>query len=366
MVGLVVWGRRAGSPEEGGTVDREQVRAAFEEPEEFTTSPLYRCLSRTVAATGQLLDLACQGRPGQYPTFLFYGAVHLLLFAGIDHPLARSYPSIAGERTLPPERAGPALVSFGREHAAELADTIRTRLVQTNQVQRAIGLRLGLSVIAGELPGPVHVIEAGASAGLNLRFDRYGYRLNGRQFGDPAAPVQLPAECHGQEPQPDLDRQPAIASVLGIDLHPVDATDPGERAWLQALVWPENHRQRALLTTALELAAADPPPILAGDVVDVLPGIAGTLPAGQPRVVFHSATRLHVPASRLAAFDAAIERAGDTGPMWWLSIEDAPDAQSRPRTARRGPALQLRRPGAAVAETIAIVDGHLAWIEMCG
>ena len=125
-------------------MDREQVRAAFANPKEFTTSPLYRCLSPTVAATGPLLDLACQGRPGQYPTFLFFGAVHLLLLAGTDHPLARFYPSIAGERALPPEHAGPALVSFGREHAAELAETIRTRLVQTNQVQRAIGLRLGL------------------------------------------------------------------------------------------------------------------------------------------------------------------------------------------------------------------------------
>jgi len=346
-------------------VDREQVRAAFADPREFTTSPLYRCLSRTVAATGQLLDLACQGRPGQYPTFLFFGAVHLLLLAGTEHPLARFYPSLAGERALPPEGAGPALVSFGRDHAAELAETIRTRLVQTNQVQRAIGLRLGLSVIADEVSGPVHVIEVGTSAGLNLRFGRYGYRLNGRRFGDPASPVQLAAECHGQQPEPDLDRQPAIASVLGIDLQPVDPAEPAERAWLQALVWPENHRQRALLTTALELAAADPPPILAGDVIDVLPGIAGALPAGQPRVVFHAATRMHVPTSRLAAFDAAIERAGDTGPLWRLSIEDAPQATSQPRTARQGTALQLRRPGAAAAETIAIVDGHLAWIEMC-
>ncbi len=41
--------------------DREQVRAAFENPGEFTTSPFYRCLSRTVAATGQLLDLAPGG-----------------------------------------------------------------------------------------------------------------------------------------------------------------------------------------------------------------------------------------------------------------------------------------------------------------
>jgi hypothetical protein len=345
--------------------DREQVRAAFEDPAEFTTSPLYRCLSHTVARTDALLDLACLGQPGQYPTFLFFGAVHLLLLAGADHPLARFYPSVAGERALPPEGAGPALVSFCREHAAELAAAIGTRLVQTSQVQRATGLRLGLSVIADEVPGPVHVIEVGASAGLNLRFGRYGYRLGGRQFGDPSSPVQLAAECHGPEPVPDLDHLPAIASVLGIDLHPVDAADPAERAWLAALVWPENHRQRALLAVALELAAADPPPVLAGDVIDVLPRIAGTLPAGQPRVVFHSATRLHVPAGRLAAFDAAIERAGDTGPLWWLSIEDAPPPESRPPSARQGPALKLRRPGAVSADTLAIVDGHLAWIEMC-
>jgi hypothetical protein len=346
-------------------VDRERVRAAFTDPAEFTTSPLYRCLSRTVAATDQLLDLACLGRPGQYPTFLFFGAVHLLLLGGTRHPLARFYPSIAGPRALPPGGAGPALVSFGREHAAELAATISTRLVQTSQVQRAAGLRLGLSVIAGEVPGPVHLIEAGASAGLNLRFDRYGYRLNGRQFGDPASPVQLAVECHGPGPLPDLDRQPAIASVLGVDLHPVDAADPAERAWLEALVWPENHGQRALLAVALELAAADPPPLRAGDVADVLPAIAGSLPAGQPRVVFHAATRLHVPAGRRAAFDAAIERAGDTGPMWWLSIEGAPDQDARLRAGRRGPALRLRRPGQAAAQTIAVVDGHLRWIEMC-
>ena len=76
-------------------MDREHVREAFENPTEFTTSPLYRALSRTVAATDQLLGLAARGRPGQYPTFLFFGAVHLLLLRGADHPLARHYPSVA-------------------------------------------------------------------------------------------------------------------------------------------------------------------------------------------------------------------------------------------------------------------------------
>ena len=144
--------------------DRETVRRAFQHPGEFTTSPLYRALSRTVAAHDQLLDLAARGRPGQYPTFLFFGAVHLLLLRGAGHPLARFYPSIAGRRALPPGEAGPALVSFGRMFETELGEIISSRLVQTNHVQRALGLRMGLAMIAAAVTGPVHVIEVGASA----------------------------------------------------------------------------------------------------------------------------------------------------------------------------------------------------------
>jgi hypothetical protein len=341
-------------------MDRESVRAAFADPTEFTTSPLYRQLSRTVATTEQLLSLACLGRPGQYPTFLFFGAVHRLLLAGADHPLAAFFPSVAGDAARPPDAdAGRALVSFCARFAAELARTISTRLVQTNHVQRSLGLRLGLSVIAGELPGAAHLIEVGASAGLNLRFGHYGYHVGGGRYGDLSSPVQLTAESRG--PVPDLDALPDIASVLGVDLHPVDVTDPEERAWLEALVWPENHRQRALLGAALELAAADPPPVLAGDAIDVLPGIA--LPAGKPRVVFHCATRMHVPVNRREAFDAAIVRLGETGPLWRLSIEGAPRVDPRPQPARPGALLELRRPG-GTAEPIAIVDGHLDWIEV--
>ncbi len=344
--------------------DRERVRRAFTDPDEFTTSPLYRALSRTVAASDQLLDLAGQGRPGQYPTFLFFGAVHRLLLRGTDHPLARYYPSVAGAQALPAGEAGPALESFGRAYAEELAETIRTRLVQTSVVQRTLALRIGLGAIAALDPAarPLHVIEVGASAGLNLRFDRYGYRLNGRQYGDPDSPVQLIAAVYGETPLPDLDRMPAVGQVLGVDLNPVDATDPDARQWLEALVWPENHAQRELLGRALTLVAADPPPIRAGDAVDVLPQVAAELPVGQARLVFHTATRLHVPQERRAAFDAAIEAVGETGPLWWLSAEHRPDPDPRPHPARNGAALLLRDP-AGTKRTLAVVDGHLRWVE---
>src|SRR3954471_6306826 len=101
--------------------DLATIARRFADTPEFATSPLYQSLARTVATTPALLRLAARGRPGQYPTFLFFGAVHALLLAGVDHELARYYPSIAGTDALPSEQAGPALVEFCAAHEAELA-----------------------------------------------------------------------------------------------------------------------------------------------------------------------------------------------------------------------------------------------------
>ncbi len=93
--------------------------------------------------------------------------------------MVAGYPSVVGAEAAPPDDAPPddagrALRSFCREFRDELLDIICTRLVQTNHVRRARGLRAALAMIAPALSG---TIEVGASAGLLLNFDRYGYRL---------------------------------------------------------------------------------------------------------------------------------------------------------------------------------------------
>lgn len=323
------------------------VRRAFEQPAEFGSSPLYRSLSRTVACDERLLDLASRGRPGQYPTFLFFGAVHRLLLRGADHPLAAYFPSVTRE-VAPASDAGDALRSFCSRYEAELTELIASRLVQTNHVQRALGLRYGLSAIAGRVAGAVHVIEVGASAGLNLRFDRYRYELGGASFGDEASRVRLRADVYGDVPLPDLDVLPEIANVTGVDLAPVDVRDAEARGWLEALIWPENDHQRTLLAAALDDLAPDRPTIHEGDAVDVLPRLAADLPRGEPRVVFHAATRIHVPPDRLAQFDAAVATVGATGPMWRLAIEDE--------------YLRVTHPDGH-EDLLAKADGHLTWLE---
>jgi hypothetical protein len=53
----------------------------------------------------------------------------------------------------------------------------------------------------------------------------------------------------------------------GIDLNPLDVTDPSDRAWLDALVWPEQTDRLELVRAASDMVAADKPVITSGDAL---------------------------------------------------------------------------------------------------
>ncbi len=326
----------------------------------FVSSPLYRSLCRTVAGDRPVLDLLAQRRPGQQPSFLLFGAVHYLLLRGAPHPLGAYYPSLHGAAAADPSGAGPALLDFCRAYRDELAELIRTRLVQTNVVKRSAGLRIALWAVRRRCAQPVHLIEVGASAGIHLHVDRYRYVVGGRTFGRPGAAVTIETQWRGAGPPPDLDDVPAIASRTGVDLHPVPAADAAERRWLRALVWPENQHAADLLMAALESVAADPPAIVAGDAISVCPRLGRSLPPGEPRVVFHAATRMHVPKARRAAFDEAIDSIADGGPLFHAWLEP-PSAPHHGLAVGAGEMLAMHGPGDAAAAALASVDGHLEW-----
>ena len=338
------------------------LQQQFNAVPEFEGSPLYTALARAVAEDDSLLRLAARCRRGQHPTFLFFAAIHYLLLGGAKGELAAFYPSVVGESVRPPEDAGPALRSFCRDHGDEIGELLETRLVQTNAVPRSLALRLGFVAIGRRITGPVHLIEVGASAGIHLRFDRFGYALGDRRFGNLRSPVQIEAACVGQQPTPDLDAVPPLATTSGIDLHPLAATSPDDRRWLEALVWPDNRREADLLQRALGVVASDPPPIRAGDVVDVAPLLAAELPPDEPRVVFQVATRMHVPVERQDAFDAAIALLGNNAPLYRLTLERPLEHDPRPQPARAGNPIYLREPDGTDV-LLAIAGARLDWIE---
>ncbi|HLL65057.1 MAG TPA: DUF2332 family protein [Micromonosporaceae bacterium] len=108
----------------------------------------------------------------------------------------------------------------------------------------------------------------------------------------------------------------------------------------------------------MSVVAADPPRVLRGDAIEIGPDLAAALPRGLPRLVVHTATRIHVPVEARPAFDAAVAAFGETGPMLHLALED--DQRIAP-SGRAG--LGLTATDAGGSRTVAVADGHLAWLE---
>ncbi|MGW1616819.1 DUF2332 family protein, partial [Streptomyces sp. NPDC002285] len=60
----------------------------FADQQAMGLSPLYATLSRAVARTPELLDLAARTQPGQPAPNMLLAAVHHILRRGVKHPLA--------------------------------------------------------------------------------------------------------------------------------------------------------------------------------------------------------------------------------------------------------------------------------------
>ena len=155
-------------------------------------SSLYESLCHSLAEEQDLLALAANARSGQPAPNLFMVAVHWLLTKGAQHTVTEYYPDISPEMTTHGDPY-PIFRSFCLEHGDEIVDLISTRLVQTNVVRRCAVLLPAFAVAMGRDAGqPLSLVEIGASAGLNLLWDRYSYTYSDAQrWGDPDHPVQL-------------------------------------------------------------------------------------------------------------------------------------------------------------------------------
>ena len=164
---------------------------------------------------------------------------------------------------------------------------ILTRSTQTNEPGRCSTL---LPVLA-RLPQPLALIEVGASAGLCLLPDYYGYDYGTLRLAPAAnsgveAPV-FPCVANALTPLPG--RLPAIVWRRGLDLRPIDLADDEEVSWLETLVWPGQEPRLARLRTAIGVARDVRPSVDRGNLLTDLRALAATAPADATLVIFHSA-----------------------------------------------------------------------------
>jgi hypothetical protein len=196
--------------------------------------------------------------------------------------------------------------------------TILERSTQTNEVGRLATL---LPAFALAVPaGPVALIEVGASAGLNLFPDRWGYAWRTAEgLLELGPPPFLTCEVTGVAPLPVA--VPQVSWRGGIDLHPLDVTDADAMAWLETLVWPEQDERRERLAHAVSIARAEPPRIVTGDLLDELPALVAEAAAHGPVVVFHSAVAAYLPGPDRERMHAMLRDLVGDGDCHWVSNE---------------------------------------------
>ena len=275
-------------------------------------SPLYARLAEVVASSDELLRVI--NRVENWPPAnVFFAAVHFLLMRDSDAPLAEFYPSLTSD-PKPTADVGSPFQDFVLRHESEIVALGRTRYTQTNECRRCVAI---LPAIWETALTRFHLLDLGASAGLNLALDGYGYRWNELEW-HPAAALVLETESRGVSPVP---RDIEVLSRTGLDLHPVDATDTEDRLWLDALIWPEHHERRKRLRSALEVAATVEIEFVAGSALEtLLPTLEG-LSGDAPAVVVNSFTLNQFTVDQRELVAESVEQARQRRPVARVSLE---------------------------------------------
>jgi hypothetical protein len=218
-----------------------------------------------------------------------------------------------------PEVAGERWRQWVLAHADETIRECGRRSIQTNEPLRCAALMPALA----EIPGPLALIEVGASAGLCLYPDRYSYAYTTDEGqvarlhpADGPSSVLLESRWVGGSPVPE--HLPEIVWRAGIDLEPLEPAAPDTRAWLTGLVWPGETGRADRIAQALEIAASDPPLLVAADAAsDAVAHLAAQAPAGATVVVTTPGVLVYLPRPERAA---AIARARAAGR--WVTLDD--------------------------------------------
>ena len=217
--------------------------------------------------------------------------------------------------------------------------------------------RFGPGVPRGS--GALALIDVGASAGLNLNFDRYAYRYlrAGREvlrWGRGAARVQLEADLRGPGTLPEPSEEIPVASRDGIDVNPIDLADRDELLWLRALIWPEHVERHGQLVDAAAELKDSPIRLHRGDATRDLSHLLERVPAEVALVVYSTIALYQIPRDGRRRITEALEALSRERPVWRVALEGV-----------HPPSLTLTRyrDGSGDTELLAKASPHGWWIE---
>ncbi|WP_424944805.1 DUF2332 domain-containing protein [Aliiroseovarius crassostreae] len=280
------------------------------------TARVLRLLAQNLAPGTALTDrmFAWEGNMGAFgqsvPLRLLAG-LHALVLSGKCAELIKAYPPnpAPDDATL-----WTALETALRDHADHLNHWLDNP-PQTNEVRRAAVLIAAGHWLAGHYGLPIHMSELGASGGLNLMWDHFALEVPGTRLGPQNAAVVLTPDWQGDLPTGPC---PDILDRRGVDLIPLDARDPDDALRLISYLWADQPERLTRTRAAIEVLDAD---VDRGDAAQWLEGRLAETGPDHLTLIYHTIAWQYFPPDTQNRCHAAIEAAGQRGPVAHLAME---------------------------------------------
>ena len=325
----------------------------FADEECIGSSELYEVLSRSIAEDDALLSITSKTRREQPVPNMLFGAVHYLLQKTDSDELARFYPDLT-HHPEPPADAFAPFRQFCIGHEHEITALLSTNLVQTNAVRRCAYLYpvfCRVSEISESLP--LAIVEIGTSAGLQLCFDQYFYRIDDElTYGYPDSALEISSSFRGNKVPTHLDVPPTVQRRIGVDLNIIDLADEEDEAWLHALIWPEHHERRAYLDKAIEITKEMNLELVEGDGTELLPSIVESIEDCLALCVFHTHTANQFTKKQKDSLLANVDRIGRQRDIFHVHNNIEPHLH-----------MTYYKDKKRIDTPLAHTHGHAQWIE---
>ncbi|MGB8814173.1 MAG: DUF2332 family protein, partial [Paracoccaceae bacterium] len=251
--------------------------------------------------------LGWQGDPssnGDALALRLAGGLHALVLQQKDAALQAFY---ANPDAMSDAKAAVVLCHTLGRHPAHLLAWL-DRAPQTNEVRRSAVLIAVAHWLTARFGVPLVLSELGASAGLNLIWDRYALNLDGQIYGPGDPALSLAPEWRGPLPPVAL---PKIAARAGVDLNPLHPVT--DRLSLMSYTWADQQDRLDRLALALTAAATNPPAVARADAIDWLETRLALPHPGSLHLVYHTVAWQYFPAASQARGRELLAQAGAKG-----------------------------------------------------
>ncbi|MGC2167999.1 MAG: DUF2332 family protein [Acidimicrobiales bacterium] len=327
-------------------------------PEDYERLPFYSALLGELENDHLALELLASVRASQRNPMLVLAALQLAALRG--HPvLAPMYDDARrGELRHPRNAAYRVIAALGEEPSLVRDELWRS--TQTNEPGRSAVLQAVVADLARS-DETVNILEVGASAGINLRFDQFPVRAH-----DDANPLTLVCEDRSE-----IDRTrllPRVNERVGIDLNPLSLGNEEDRLWLKACLWAEERRRHERFDAIVAAQARWPSAtILRGSVRERLDEALVRCTTSATTIIVNTWTAAYFSHDEREWYFDEVSRRCALGAVAWISVESPmvtwPGIDATTEDAHRAASqIVVTRPGATPVRW-GWCHAHGRWLE---